>query len=244
MIDAHCHLDDKKFDKDRDVVIEESKKTLKAIINSSSSFESNAKNLKLADNSFIYCTLGLDPVSCLKQNKVDESIEFIRKNEKKAVAIGEVGIDFHWEKQPEKQAENFSRFIELANELNKPLLIHSRESMPEVLELLKKAEVPVVIHCFSGNQQQAIECIDRDYLLSINTNYCFLSGKKGLINQMDLDNMLTETDSPYNHPERKGRNEPKNVSSIVEFISKAKETSFSEVDKITTRNTERIFRIG
>ena len=246
MIDAHCHLDDRAFNGIVPETVERAKKSgVKAVVNSSSSFGSNEKTLGLADEykGYVFACCGLDPVSCLKDGRKEEIAGFIRENAKKVSAIGEVGLDYHWEQRREEQIENLRFFMGLAEELGKPLVIHTRESMEDTLKALKKCQVPVMIHCFSGDERDASECVDRGYMLSFNTNSCFLKGRKSLIKQVPVEYMLAETDSPYNHPDRKKLNEPANVRRVIELIAEAKETGFDEAEKSTDSNAMKFFRI-
>lgn len=245
MIDCHCHLDDKIFNLDLDEVVKNSKEKLKAVVSASSSFYSNQKNfgIKKQFPDFVHSCFGLDPVHCLREEKVDETIEFIRENSDVMTAIGEVGIDYYWEKNPVKQCENFTKFIKLAGELDKPIVVHARNSMEDVLHCLKNHSSEVLIHCFSGGKEHAKECMDRGYYMIFNTSSCFLPDRKSLIKFVDLDYMLTETDSPYNHPERKGRNEPVNVVYLVDLIASIKELQVDEVNKKIDLNAEKAFKI-
>lgn len=246
MIDAHCHLDDKAFNGILPEIIENAKKVgVNAIINSASSFGSNEKTLKIRDeyDNYVFACCGLDPVNCIKDGRKEEIADFIRKNLKKISAIGEIGLDYHWEQRKDEQKANFMFFIELAEELKKPIVVHSREAMTDTLETLKKCNVQVMLHCFSGDEADAVECIDREYLLSFNTNNCFLKDRKSLIKTVPVEYMLAETDSPYNHPERKKLNEPANVQSIIDLISKTKEVKFEEIEKVTDSNARKFFRI-
>ncbi|MEM0372816.1 MAG: TatD family hydrolase [archaeon] len=246
MIDAHCHLDNKAFRFDLDDVIRSAREwKVKAIMTSASCFSSNAKNLEIAGQykGYVFACLGLDPTAALKEKKVSEVIEFIRENKESVVAIGEVGIDYYWEKEPDKQSAAFSAFISLAEELRKPLVVHARNSMDDVLKVLEKSSVPVMIHCFSGGAKHARECIDRGYFMSFATSACFLPDRKSLIKAVPLENMLAETDSPYNHPLREGRNEPKNVRSAYDLISDLKGADFSEVEKTIDKNACKLFEL-
>jgi len=246
MIDCHSHLDDKAFNDEVDAVIASSKSSLKAIVTCASSFHSNQKTLDIVNchENYVFGCFGLDPVHCLREEKIRETEDFIRENIKSVTAIGEVGIDYHWEKNEISQIRNFETFIKLSEELNRPLVIHARDSMDEVLRTLDHFSPPsVMMHCFSGDESQADECIDRGYFISFNTNSCFIEDRKSLISHVPLDNMLSETDSPYNHPERKGRNEPVNVVQLIDLISKIKGESTSNIDKIIDRNAEKAFKI-
>ncbi|NYZ79915.1 TatD family hydrolase [Candidatus Micrarchaeota archaeon] len=244
MIDAHCHLDDKAFVLDLKSALERAEEwKIKSIVTSASSFSSNEKTLAIAsENKNVLACCALDPVHCLRENKTDETITLIREHEKEITAIGEVGIDYYWEKKPEEQTENFKKFIELAEELGKPLVVHARNSMDDVLKALGRTTAPVMIHCFSGGKEHAKACVDRGYFMSFATSACFLPDRKSLIKLVPLENMLAETDSPFNHPQRAGRNEPANVRFAYDLIADMKAAEFAEIERAIDGNAERFFK--
>lgn len=242
MIDSHCHLDARDFDNDRAEVVERAKKAgVGLIINPASDFASNAKIDKIAKefNGYLLPCTGIDPISCLKQNKIEEIGKYVER----CVAIGEVGLDYYWSKKKELQVENFKRFIDLASEYDKPLIVHARNAMADALYTLEKKHAErVVLHCFFGSKADAKKAQDLGYYLSFATNICYRDSKS-LIKDVSLSNMLAETDSPYLSPSRSGRNEPKNVALAIEHLAKVLEMPVSEVDRIVERNTKKAFML-
>jgi TatD DNase family protein len=161
----------------------------------------------------------------------------------RCVAIGEVGLDYYWSKEKELQVENFKRFIDLASEYDKPLIVHARNAMADALYTLEKKHAErVVLHCFFGSKADAKKAQDLGYYLSFATNICYRDSKS-LIKDVSLSNMLAETDSPYLSPSRSGRNEPKNVALAIEHLAKVLEMPVSEVDRIVERNTKKAFML-
>ena len=241
MIDSHCHLEHPKFNKDLDEVVKRAS-NLKAMITLADTFPGNEKTMKISQKyENVYPCFGMGPISLLKDNKIKETIDFIRDNN--CVAIGEVGLDYYWDKtHHEKQKENFLKFIELANELQKPIVIHSREAEKDALEILeKKANTTVVMHSFEA-KDLIQRCLDNNYFVGVTTKACY-SNTKSLINRIELDYMLTETDSPFLNPKKEGRNEPANIVSLIELMSSVLGEEFDTVDKTTERNAIKAFKI-
>ncbi len=242
MIDSHCHLDAKQFDRDRKTVVESAKEAgVRLIINPASDFPSNEKVASIAKEfrGYVFPCAGIDPISCLKENRITE----IEKYLDDCVAIGEVGLDYYWSRDKCTQALNFERFIEMALDYEKPLVIHARNAMKDALEILARKHVEqAILHCFSGDKGDAKKAEDLGYYLSMATNICY-GDNKSLIKDISLSNMLVETDSPYLHPDRKGRNEPKNVALAIDYIASVKELSAGEIGKMTERNTRKAFNL-
>jgi TatD DNase family protein len=241
MIDSHCHLEYKSFNKDRDEVIAAAKKAgVKLIINPASDFSSNERAFKLAQSHkrFIYPCAGIDPISCLEQrHRVNELVGYLEK----CTAIGEVGLDYYWSKEKQRQADNFRMFLDLAKEYEKPVIVHARNAMKDTLDILEKSKAErVILHCFSGSRADAKRAQNLGYFVSLATNICY-NNSKSLIKVVSLDNILVETDSPYLNPLREGRNEPKNVSFALEKIAKEHDIPFQKIEKITEKNTEKAF---
>ncbi|MFH0987120.1 MAG: TatD family hydrolase [Candidatus Micrarchaeota archaeon] len=250
MIDTHAHIDDKQFNPDRAEVLERAKQSeVRAVINPASSFSSNERALELSKQykGYLFAMAGLFPTAYLKEpEKLPLVEQFIEKHKKEIIAIGEVGLDYFWSKtgpEREKQKACFARFIEIANETNFPIVIHARDSIDDCLQMLAKAGHTVIMHCFTGNREQAKQCVDRGYWVTMDTNCCFSSKNKSLIKHVSLDYLLAETDSPYNHPERKGRNEPANIRQLYELIAKEQGVEFSEIESRLDKNAAKAFKL-
>ena len=241
MIDSHCHLEHSKFNKDLEEVIQRAYK-LKAIVSLADTFSSLQKTLNISKKyEKVFPCLGMGPIALLKDNKINETIEFIRKNE--CVAVGEVGLDYYWDKENhEIQKQNFLKFIEIANELKKPIVVHSRKAEFDAIEILEKqANTTVIMHSFES-EDLIKRAIDNNYFVGITTKACY-SNTKRLINLIELDYMLTETDSPFLNPKKEGRNEPANVIELINLISFVLEEEVDIVDKTTEKNALRAFKI-
>ena len=240
MIDSHCHLDAKEFDKDRKQVIEAAKTAgVRLIIDPASDFASNERIAEIGKefSGYVLPCAGIDPVSCLKENKINALEKYLDN----CVAVGEVGLDYYWNKEKERQMENFKIFIDIAKEYEKPLIVHAREAMKDTLDMLERKHAELaILHCFSGNKLEAKRAEDLGYYISFATNIVYRDSKS-LIKDISLSNILVETDSPYLSPTRSGRNEPKNVRQALEEIAQVKELPVDELGRITERNARKAF---
>ena len=253
MIDTHCHIDFEEYDKDRDQVIKRAKDILDAVIVSGIGYESNKGVLELcSDNEgFVYPSFGYHPVSSQKCS--DEELKLAHnhliENIDEIVAIGEVGMDYFYVKDKalrEKQKEIFLTFIELANEYEVPLLMHVRDCEKKALNMvLEYEDIPyVVFHCFSGSLKTAKRIMDHDnYFMSFSTMLCYSNAHQDLMKNISLDNVLTETDSPYLAMTKEERNEPANVVNAVKKIAEIQNMDVGAVDDITTSNARKVFGI-
>ncbi len=195
----------------------------------------------------LYACVGYHPEVSNKIVDKDYEIlgKIIQKNPK-IVAIGEIGLDYYWEKDnKEKQREVFRKQLELAEKLHLPVVIHSRDAINETYEILKEfKEVKGVIHCFSGSLEMARKFIDLGYYLGIGGVLTFKNSKLGnVVAQLPLESLLLETDSPYLAPEpfRGTVNESKNIPYIASKIAEIQGVSIEEVEKITTENAVQLF---
>tara|TARA_Y100000310_G_C20576456_1_gene760661 strand:+ start:425 stop:1165 length:741 start_codon:yes stop_codon:yes gene_type:complete len=245
LVDAHCHLTFKDFDKDLDQVIKRFKSLGGgAIICNGSDPESNKATLELAKKyKIVKAALGLYPSDALKTN-VKKALNFIQENKSKIIAIGEVGIDFFHIKDAKEQArecEIFKQVIKLANSINKPLIVHSRAAKSKVLELLEAAKVPVVLHFYCGKAEDTKIAIERGYYFSIPTLIVKSKTFKKLAKRVPLDRILTETDAGALRWEG-GRNEPANVRFSIKKLAEVKGVSAKEVEAQIWKNYKRIFK--
>ncbi|MDD1736208.1 MAG: TatD family hydrolase [Methanothrix sp.] len=248
VIDAHCHLDFKQFNKDREAVIESARKCgLVRMINSGVDYSTNARSLELARKyDFISATLGLSPniLESIKEPELDRIFEQIKENAGQALGIGEAGLDYyHCKNAParQRQAEVFKKVIDLAASLNMPLVIHSRDAEQPALEMVKHLD-RVVFHCYSGSLATMKEAIDRGFYISLATNLCRSGLHQILAKNVSLDRLLVETDSPFLSP-RRGRNEPSFVLDSVRLIARLRGREPQEIARITADNTKRIYNI-
>lgn len=229
-IDVHCHLD---ACEDIEKVIENTEKTsVEIIVAQGVNKESNKKVLELAKKyDVIKAALGLYPIEALKMSdeEINLEIDFIRKNKDKITAIGEVGLDFKESDDKERQKSIFSKIIELSIELDKPIIVHSRKAELECIELLEKARAKkVIMHCFSGKFSLVKRIAENDWFLSIPTSVKNSEHFQKIIKEVDINNLLCETDSPYLHPDKKWPNEPANVVESYKKIAEIKGISLEE----------------
>lgn len=253
MIDTHCHIDFEDFDSDREEVIQRAKDNLDHVIVSGYSNDSNIKVLKLSkDNEgFIYPTFGFHPVS--SQNATQEDIKIAHENVRKyiddIVAIGEVGMDYFYVNDKdlrERQEEIFRGFLDLANEYKVPIVMHVRDCEKKAVNIIEDYEdIPYfVFHCYGGSLKTAKRIMNRgDSYMSFSTMLCYSKHHQDLIEKIDLNYVLTETDSPYLAMRKEDRNEPVNVMKAVHKIAEIKNMDVASVDEITTNNARKIFKI-
>ncbi|NOQ56115.1 MAG: YchF/TatD family DNA exonuclease [Nanohaloarchaea archaeon] len=249
-MDTHCHLQHKWFDDDRDEVIARAKKEMYFIIESGANAPWSRGAIKLSQKhkGFIYATAGLHPIDAQKMSKVDfeKELDWIRENKDKIVGVGEVGLDYHWEKDEKMQAlqrERFSQFISLANEINKPLVIHSWDGEADAVDILsREVKVPVVMHCFSGKVDVLLRAIELGYYISFSTQILASKNHRRLVKNTPLEVMLLETDAPYLGPNRE-KNMPWNTLLAAEKIAGIKDVSVDEVVKVALGNAKNIFGI-
>ena len=253
MIDTHCHIDFEEFDDDREDVIKRAKDKLDHVIVSGYSNESNMKVLQLSKDyeGFIYPTFGFHPVSSQNASEEDLRIahENIRNNLDSILAVGEVGMDYYYVTDKalrERQQEIFKSFLELANEYRVPIVMHVRDCEKKAVNIIEDYDdIPYfVFHCYGGSLKTAKRIMNRgDSYMSFSTMLCYSKHHQDLIEKIDLDYVLTETDSPYLAMTKEERNEPANVANAVAKIAEIKNMDIEAVDEITTNNALRIFKI-
>lgn len=248
VVDSHCHLDFKQFNKDRAAVMERARDSgVVLMINSGIDYATNVKSLELASkNEFIRPTLGLNPNSLvgLGDDDLETTLNHIKENAERALGIGEAGLDYYRCTDPairERQAHVFGKVIDLARSLDLPLVIHSRDAEQKALEMVKDLG-KVIFHCYGGTLPTMKEAVDRGFYISIATVICRSPQHQILARNVPLDKLLVETDSPFLSP-RKGRNEPSYVLDSVRLIAKIRGMQPSEIARITTDNAKRIFDI-
>lgn len=246
MIDTHAHLCFPDFDKDREEVIRKCRQELSAVIVSSARYDEGVLALETCEKhpDFLFPTLGYHPT---EGTNLEGVLKLIRENKEMLVGIGEVGLDYHWEKDPgkrEKQKAIFLKFIKLAEELKKPLVIHSWDAERECYEMVKDSGLVCVFHCFSGKRGLAEEIVrNKDFFISVSTNVLFSKNIRKLAKMIPVDQMLLETDSPFLSPdkEKDRRNYPWNILLSAKKISDLRKTSDSEILGAAKRNAMRVF---
>lgn len=256
LFDSHAHLNDEKFEKDREELIQQIKESgVTKLITAGYSLESSRKASYLANQyNFIYATSGISP-NDIPQTEGElwimlEQIEEIAKQNRKIVAIGEIGLDYYWNKENKKlQKLAFIKQIELANKLKLPIVIHTREAVMDTIEILKQNEVILkgVFHCCPLNRELVKEALKLGFYISFCGPVTFRNSKNAdeIIEMVPDERMLIETDSPYLSPEplRGRRNDSRNVKYIAQKIADVKNMKLEEVASITYQNAKKIFKI-
>ncbi|MFH1783533.1 MAG: TatD family hydrolase [bacterium] len=249
MFDTHCHLSDPKFNNDRNEVIERAREkgieNILIVCSQTNEIESFCS--MLAEYDFIYGALGVHPHNAKHFERDWPHLEKIIKNEK-IVALGEIGLDYHYDHSPrEIQREVFRKQLRLAKEHDLPLIIHSREAMDECLSILKEEDMKQgVMHCFSGNIQEARECLEMGLYISIAGVVTFpkATGLKDIARKIPMDRLLLETDAPYLAPQsvRGKRNEPSYISHTYEAVASLRAISTKDLSRTTKENAMRLFK--
>jgi len=246
LFDVHCHLSFPEFDQDRDEVIERAAMQDVSIINSSVSV-SEVEKARAVKSRYpkTYWTLGLSASETDKE-KADEMIDAIKKYRGEISGIGEVGLDYYWVKDEEnraRQRENFLKFIQLSKEMKLPLVVHSRDAEEDCIRMLMENDQKAVMHCFSGNLEQARRAASFGCLISVPANVTRARSRQSLAMALPLESLVLETDAPYLSPVPKTRNEPANVVIGAQKIAELKGASFEEVAKTTSENVRRFFAL-
>lgn len=256
LFDSHAHLDDEKFKEDREVLIQQIKEAgITRLISAGYSLESSKKAIDLAEQyDFINATVGISPNDILQIEeelwKLLNEIKELANQSKKIVAIGEIGLDYHWNQEnKDLQKQAFIKQIELANELKLPIVIHTREAVMDTIEILKQNEVALrgVFHCCPLNEELVKEALKLGFYISFAGPITFKNAKNAnkIIDMVPNEKMLIETDSPYLSPEpfRGKRNDPRNVKYMAQKIAGVKGIQLEEVAKITYQNAQNLFGI-
>ncbi len=261
LFDSHAHYNDEKFDQDREELIQKIYDSgVTRLINAGYSLESSKYALEIAKKyDWMYTISGISPNDIPEEKsnleeQLNELEEFINKelNTHKIVAIGEIGLDYYWEKDEDKrnlQKEAFIKQIELANKFNLPIVIHTREAVMDTLQILKEHNVKKkgVFHCCPLNRELVKEALKLEFYISFAGPVTFKNSKNAneIIKMVPLDKILIETDSPYLSPEphRGKRNDSINVRYVAEKIAEVKQLSLEEIAKITFENASSVFGI-
>ncbi|CAM4517885.1 TatD DNase family protein [Paenibacillus endophyticus] len=253
LFDTHTHLDSYKFDEDRDEVIQRAKDAgVHMLVNIGFNRETIPTTMALAEkHDFIYAAVGWHPVDSIDMRP--EDLEWIERlcSHEKVVAIGEIGLDYHWDTSPKDvQQRVFREQIRLARKVGKPIVIHNRDAHEDVIRILQEenaSEIGGVMHCFSGSWETAKQCLDMNFYISFGGPVTFQNARvpKEVLKQVPLDRILIETDAPYlsPHPFRGKRNESAYVLRVAETAAELLGKSVEEIALITTENGKKCFGI-
>ncbi|WP_144495902.1 TatD family hydrolase [Bacillus sp. WP8] len=254
LFDTHAHLNAEQYKEDLEQVIERAKsEKVEKIVVVGFDRPTITRAMELIEEyDFIYAAIGWHPVDAI--DMTDEDLAWIKdlSQHEKVVAIGEMGLDYYWDKSPKDvQKEVFRRQIALAKEVNLPIVIHNRDATEDVVTILKEegaAGVGGIMHCFTGSLETAKACMDMNFYISFGGPVTFKNAKKPkeVVKEIPSDRLLIETDCPYLTPVpfRGKRNEPSYVKYIAEQIAELREISFEELAELTTKNAKKVFRIN
>ncbi|GIN42281.1 MULTISPECIES: TatD family hydrolase [Heyndrickxia] len=253
LFDTHVHLNDSQYDLDLKEVIQNAQNAgVKKMVVVGFDRPTINRAMELIETyDFLYASIGWHPVDAIDMS--DEDLIWIEELTKhpKVVALGEMGLDYHWDKSPKEiQKEVFRKQIRLAKKVKLPIVIHNREATQDIVDILKEEdaqEVGGIMHCFSGSPEIARECINMNFYISLGGPVTFKNAKKPkeVALEIPLNRLLIETDCPYlaPHPYRGKRNEPAYVKLVAEQIAEIKGISFEEVAKQTSLNANKLFGI-
>lgn len=254
LFDTHVHLNAEQFEEDLEGVIERAKSAgVSNVVVVGFDRPTILRAMELVEQyDFMYASVGWHPVDAIDMR--DDDLKWIEElsGHPKVVAIGEMGLDYHWDKSlKDIQKEVFRKQIRLAKKVQLPIIIHNREATADIVEILEEenaAEVGGVMHCFSGSAETAKKCVDMNFYISLGGPVTFKNAKKPkeVAAEIPLDRLLIETDCPYlaPHPHRGKRNEPSYVKLVAEQIAEIKSISLEEVEEATTRNAKKLFGIN
>ena len=247
-VDTHCHIFSEDYDVIDDVMNNCKNANISKIINSGTNMMTNKEALSLSEKyNDMYITLGIHPE--FAENYKEEDLLFIKENidNDKVVAIGEIGLDYHYEGyNKKKQIELLRKQLKIASEYNLPVVIHSRDATKDTIDILREYNVSGVIHSFSGSYETACIYINMGFLLGINGVITFKNcNLKDVIQRLDTSNFVLESDSPYLTPApfRVEKNEPKHILDIARFVAEVKGMDIDSLAKITNENVKRVFDI-
>ena len=250
--DSHAHLDDRRFDEDREIIIDDLKNHgVDLIMNIGCDLPSSERSVELADRyDFIYAAVGSHPDDA---DHVDGALldryRALAQNPK-VRAIGEIGLDYHYEDVPRtQQIIAFEQQLELAEALKKPVIVHEREAHGDAMEIIgRHPEARGVFHCFSGSAEMALWLIERGWYIGFTGVVTFKNARRALeaVQALPIERILIETDCPYMAPEpyRGRRNDSRYVPLVAAKIAELKGISPEKAGEITTENAKRLFGIG
>ncbi len=250
LFDSHAHLDDEKFDIDRDETIKKIFDSgVSHFVNIGCDIESSKASIALTEKyDFIYATVGMHPHD--SKDMTEETLLELEQlaQHKKVVAIGEIGLDYYYDNSPrDVQQYWFKRQLELAEKLDMPITIHSRDAAADTMEILKSTTARGIIHCYSGSPEMAKQYIDMGFYISFAGPVTYKNSKNAVETAkiVPSDRILIETDSPYLAPDgfRGKRNDSSLVRYVCEKLAEIKGVSFEEMSQTTYNNAKTVYRI-
>ena len=253
IFETHAHYDDERFAEDRDTLLASlPERGIGRIITVGSTLVSTKETLAIAQNyPYVYAAVGVHPSEIGDLN--EETFAWLKEQtrQEKTVAVGEIGLDYYWDKEPEVQKAQrywFKRQMELAREETLPVIIHSRDAAEDTMRLMQEIhaeEIPGVIHCYSYSKEMALEFVKMGYRIGVGGVVTFKNARKlkETVEAVPMEAILLETDCPYMAPEphRGTRNDSSNIPYVVNTIAQIKGISTDEVEQITWENAMRLF---
>ncbi len=253
IFETHAHYDDEAFDEDRDILLSSMRENeIEYVVNVGASLKSTAASIELARNyPFIYAAAGVHPS---ETGELDEAgFAWLKEQSllEKVVAVGEIGLDYYWD-EPAHEIQKFwfERQLDLAREIKKPVIIHSRDAAKDTFDIIaakNAGEIGGVVHCYSYSAEMAVEYVKMGFYIGIGGVVTFKNGKKmkEVVEALPMERILLETDSPYLAPEpnRGKRNSSLNLVYIAQKIAEIKGIAYEEVVEITSRNAKCVYQI-
>lgn len=246
LVDTHCHLFSEYYNDIDKILLNAKKNDVGMVIVNATNMENNKEVLKLvSDYDMIYGALGIQPEEI--DNHWRECLEYVEQHihDDKIVAVGEIGLDYHYDCDKSLQREVFRKQLEIAEKNNKPVIIHSRDCIQETYDILKKYRVRGIMHCYSGSVEMANKFIKLGFYIGIGGICTFKNASKiiEVIKNIPLEYILLETDSPFLAPVpyRGHVNEPANIKIILEKICELKDLDYQVVSGVVYENVLRLF---
>jgi TatD DNase family protein len=252
LFDSHSHIDNERFDSDRDEVVARARANgVTGLINAGDCIASSARSIELAEAyPEVYAAVGIHPHEAgdVKEEDYQQLIDWA--GHPKVVAIGEIGLDYHYDYSPRSiQQEVFIRQIDVARRTGLPIIIHDREAHGDVMSIIKKEAggLTGAFHCFSGSMEMARECLALGFYIAVGGSVTFKNAAKlpAIAASVPLDRLLLETDCPYLTPQpyRGRRNEPAYVRIVGEYVAALRKMELAALAEATTANVKRLFQI-
>lgn len=246
-IDTHCHISKEYFDDIPNLIDKIVKSGVNKVIVNGCDMKSNLEVLELVEKyDIVYGALGFHPTEL--DDFSDEQLFWLEKNinNKKIVAIGEIGLDYHYDNTDKvKQKEVFEKQLQIASKYHKPVIVHSRDAINDTYNIISKYNVIGSLHCFSSSKEMAERFIKLGFYIGIGGVCTYKNAKeiKEVIKAIALEYIILETDTPYLSPEpvRKEKNTPCNIPIIASYIASLKDVDLSIVSKVTSANASRLF---
>lgn len=243
--DGHCHIYSEYYSDISNIIKLAQDNKVKYFINNGCDASTNKEVINLT-NAYenMYGAIGIHPENV--QDYVEKDLDFIEENlnNPKIIAIGEIGLDYHYTKElKNEQIQLFESQLKIAEKYNMPVIIHSRDATLDTINTLKKFKVKGIIHSFSGSLETAKEYMKMGYLIGINGVITFKNSNiKEVIKELPIESLVLETDSPYLTPEpyRGKQNNPSHILDIAKFVAELKNISLEELSKVTNENLKKL----